>query len=139
MPPKFPYFLSHIRSLQLRVAFYRLPQLDDSWPNEMATWESFCSTLSNMEHLHFLRIYIHQDYFFVEPRDGSLVAKNVAGLLEPLKAIDVKGKEGAFEVSIGWRLTDSERKMIGEAPFQIIEVGERGYAGREASDGNPYG
>ncbi len=105
----------------------------------MATWNRLCSTLSSMKSLHFLRIYIHQDFFFVEPRDPSLVAEYVAGLLEPLKAIDVKSKESAFEVSIGWRLTDLERQMIGEVPFQIKEVGERGYAGRKASDGNPYG
>lgn len=91
-----------------------------------------------MKSLHFLRIHIHQDYFFVETRDPLLVAEYVAGLLEPLKVIDVKGEESAFEVSIGWRLTDLERHMIGEVPFQIKEMGGRGYAGRKASDENPY-
>ena len=92
-----------------------------------------------MKDLHDLRVHIHQDYFFVEPMDASVAAGHVAGLLDPLKAIEVKDKEGKFEVSIGWTLTEEERKMIGETPFRLMEVGGRGYAARKASDGNPYG
>ena len=135
---KSPLFLSHVRSLHFSVAYYRFPQLDPSPQSGMAIWRKLCFALSKMENLHNLRIHIHQDYFFVEPRDLSVTAEYVTGLLEPLKEINMTGKGGVFEVTIGWTLTAEERDMLGEVPFQIVEAGERAYAGVKLG-GNPYG
>ena len=105
----------------------------------METWRSICKTLSAMKDLHELRLHISQTYFFVEPRDASLEAEYVVGILEPLKEVHVvNGERGAFEVTIGWKLTEEEREMLGKVPFTIVEAGERGYAGMSASSGNPY-
>ena len=92
-----------------------------------------------MKDLHELRLHIHQDYFFVEPRDALLEAEYVVGMLEPLKEVHiVNGEKGAFEVTIGWKLTEDERESLGKVPFKIVEAGEREYAGLSASSGNPY-
>lgn len=139
IPSKSALFLSRVRSLHFRVAYYRFPQLDPSPQSGMAIWRKICFALSNMDNLHNLRVHIHQEYFFVEPRDLSVTAEYVTGLLEPLKAINIKGKDGVFEVTIGWTLTAEEREMLGEVPFQIVETGERAYAGVKPSGGNPYG
>ncbi|KAL9125366.1 MAG: hypothetical protein Q9217_005423 [Psora testacea] len=76
-----------------------------------------------MPHLQDLRVAINQTYFFVEIKGTATTAELVVGVLQPLKKIKMRGKDGRFDVRLGWWLTEEEKVLLGEVPFRVVEVG----------------
>ena len=54
------------------------------------------------------------------------------GVFVSLKAVNVKGKNGDFEVLVNWRLTEMEKLQLAEEKmaFQVTETGERALGGK---------
>ena len=128
--------LNNIRNLNLRVFFFKLTHIQQpqKYPFQGLGWIDMCEILANMRTLRHLRISILQKRFNweFEHEEQSRSEQLVRQLLEPLKAINLAGQGGTFEiVTQGWKVPDvldddvplvvMQEPQAGDLPSKVFE------------------